>query len=139
LRTFAAVLPRLVELRKEAKAGVAEAIAADRLTITRYLEIRQARQKNHPDARADISPEEIQQFLAADQKVGDIRRTLEAQMQKQLTAAGMKPDRFRRTFVAIQADRQLQQQLRRLLQAAGESERDTSPPDETDESKSTPP
>lgn len=111
---FAGAFKQIQDINQEAQQEMISSVEEAGLDVQRYNEIQQAQQ--NPDQQVDASDEELEQFKAATQEMGNIQVEAQQKMQEKIKEEGLTLARYQEIGSAIQSDPGLQKKLQEYLQ-----------------------
>jgi len=114
LEKFASALGSIQMVNQKAQQEMMGAVQSADMNIERFNELSKAQQD--PNSDMDASPEEMESFNAASEKVQRVQQEAQAEMQENIESAGLTVERYQEIATVVQNDPELQQKLQELLQ-----------------------
>lgn len=103
------------EIQRESQQEMLAIVDEEGLDVQTYNVIAEARFNDEIDDQIDVSPEDLEKFEAASEKVEVVQREVEGEMVKAIEAEGMDMDRFMEINMALQQDQELQQRMQQMM------------------------
>lgn len=115
LRKFIKANTTAVELEKEGRQAVVDAISEANLTLERFNELAKANRAKKLEETAE-SPEEVSAFSGAVQKIVKLQPETKGKVEKAITDEGLTVAKYETILAAFQKDVAVQTKVKLLLQ-----------------------
>ena len=113
LHTFIDANKKIVGIQQDGEKQMMQAIESEDIDVNKFNEILTARQ--NPDQKADASPEQLEAFGKAAQKVMKIQEELQSKAEKAVEDQGMEFQKYQEMMTAYQQDEDLQKRIAQML------------------------
>jgi len=114
LKQFAEIAQEMQVVNQSFQQEMMTAIENEGMQVDRFTQIQQAQQ--NPNQKSDATPEEMQTFEAANQKLQEIQMTAQKEMTQKLEDAGLSQEWYQQTAMAIQSNQELMMRFQQLQQ-----------------------
>lgn len=114
LEKFASALGNIQTVNQSAQKEMMTAVQSADMNIERFNELSQAQQ--NPNAKVEASPDEMEKFNTASQKVQKVQQNAQAKMQTKIEKAGLTVNRYQEIAAVVQNDPEMQKKLQELMQ-----------------------
>ena len=115
LERFANAFKSVQKIQSESRQKIAQAIKDEGLTIEEFNQMFRAQQQSET-AESEMSSEKQQQFQQVNARIEEIDQQAQNDIENAITNQGMEMQRFETIWKSVQQDKQLQQQVRQILQ-----------------------
>lgn len=115
LKTFVKANEEVMKVQMEGEKEMMKAIESENLEVDKFNQILMSRQ--NPDQETDASPEELEAFNKAAQKVMDLQKDLESEAQKAIESVGLDIEEYQQMMLAYQHSPTVQQRVEELMNA----------------------
>lgn len=113
IKAFIQVNEKVVEVQKNGEQEMMSAIEGEDIAVDRFNELLMAQQD--PNQKTDASPEEMEAFGKASEKVMEVQKKLEEEAMKTIEAEGMDIEKYQQIMMAYQQNPQVQEQVQKLM------------------------